>query len=95
MNNHLAPYITDATILGMERDGPRGIVLRYVDRIVIEISYADDLPEGVSLLGELDANGAGLAVVPLASVKKFHAWDEAENIARCMEADKRLLSYAR
>lgn len=94
MRNHTFDYVTDATIVGMEDRGPQSILLKYEDRIVIGVSYADTLPEGAMLLGELDMNGAGLAIIPLSGVSDFRTWDEAESIQRCMEADQQLLSYA-
>lgn len=97
--DHLLPYISHAMIPGMSYpdsgdSGLRVIILRYADRIVVPVSYTDDLT-GLTLLSPMDHSGTSLASVPIELVTQFYDEDEAESIEQCVAADQQLLSYAR
>lgn len=96
--DHRPQWITHATVQLDSDDhdfmGPRVIILKYEQSIVVPTHYAENIPSVGKLIGKLDIEGNGLMEVPLI-ICKFHTEEEAETIERCMAADDQLLSYAR
>lgn len=80
-------------------DGLFEIVLDTEQYVWIKATYAEETPKGVVHVGDGRTNGYGMGGARILSVPaewcKFYDAEEAESIQRCMEADARLLSYAR
>lgn len=90
--HHTHPAVTHVRIPGL--DGIREVVLRHEHEVVVVVSYADDLPEAIALLGTLDCVGNGLARVPVTPDLKFLTWDEAESVERAEQVDQDMLGWA-
>jgi hypothetical protein len=88
---------------GSLSDSPRQIVLAYLGahdapRVWIMAHATDDLPEGTLPVSDglsvYDAEGYRIVSIP-ADWCSFYTDEEAASISACIDADDRLLSYAR
>lgn len=93
--DHRLAHVTHVTVDVEHSLGPRPVLLKYDHSVVVATSYSEDRPAAARLLSPLDIEGDGIMEVPLAQCRAFHTDEEAETILRCMEADERLLAYAR
>lgn len=79
--------------------GPCAIVHDTEKFVWISASYSDELIDGMKQVGDGRDNGYshdGMRIISIpAEWCRFIDGDEAETIERCMDADDRLLSYAR
>lgn len=96
------PLFTDTEALDADEIlfGPHVITLFVRDRVWFIADYHFfGLYEELRIVTEKDNNGMGTHGECLFSVPalwcKFYSDEEAESIARCMDADASLLSYAR
>jgi hypothetical protein len=97
--NHMQPQITWAVIpaLNIKEDNTsqyRHIVLAYASSVIVGHGYMDTIPEGCTVVAELNYDGYGLLRVPTSLITEVYDDDEMDGIFQCIDADERLLSYA-
>lgn len=80
-------------------NGPCVLLHSTTGFVWVPADASDDMPEGAVLLaanGEtFDDQGTCIAAIPRSYVKGWLTCEEAATIEQCMDADERLLSYAR
>lgn len=63
--------------------------------IIVSMDHSVELPTNAEPITEYDEDGTRLVRVPIVRVKAFYTEEQAADIAACIDADERLLSYAR
>lgn len=96
-NLHKSPFLRYSeepvwVMTDNEEDPLHVVLFVYDDGAAYEGSYHDPKEWQIT---PTDIDGGCLVKVPADHIKGFYTNAEAECIMRCMEADQRLLSYAR
>jgi hypothetical protein len=92
--DHTNHWISSATVPGFFENRPLDIFLKYEKHVVVQVNWADVLPESAELICALDVQGLGMAKIPV-DICKFYDDEQAISIMHSLDVDERLVGYAK